>query len=72
MRQAFVDGVRAWSTRRRFSVYLIAECCLLGLAITAVHFWRLYVPPAAHLFPWLGATVGGLIGMFGLKKPNRP
>lgn len=59
--------------RRKFSVYLITQCFLLGLILTAVHVWHIDVPAAVYLVPWLGVSAGGLIGMsFGLKKPGQP
>ncbi|MGW0494723.1 hypothetical protein ACWD0Z_04605 [Streptomyces sp. NPDC003007] len=54
-------------------MYLAAQCCLLGLIITAVHVRHIDVPPAVYLVPWLGVSAGGVIGMsLELKKPNQP
>ncbi|MFF8480927.1 hypothetical protein ACGFZG_27140 [Streptomyces antibioticus] len=52
-------------------VYLIAQMILLGLIIMIVRAWNADVPTLSYLGPWLGAVVGGLIGIcIGSKRAS--
>ncbi|MFE2935601.1 hypothetical protein [Streptomyces sp. NPDC059278] len=52
-------------------VYLIAQSILLGLIIMMVRAWNADVASLTYLGSWLGAVVGGLIGIvLGSKKPS--
>ncbi|MFI6354229.1 hypothetical protein ACIBJF_16575 [Streptomyces sp. NPDC050743] len=44
-------------------VYLIAQLILLSLIIIIVRTWNADVASLSYLGPWLGAVVGGLIGI---------
>ncbi|MEU1622033.1 hypothetical protein ABZ479_32630 [Streptomyces sp. NPDC005722] len=71
MRQKLVEHMRAWTTQRKITVYLIAQAILLILIITAVRTWDVDVPALAYLGPWLGTATGGLIGIIlGSKRPS--
>ncbi|MEV5085503.1 hypothetical protein AB0K74_44620 [Streptomyces sp. NPDC056159] len=71
MRQKLVEHIRAWTARRKILVYLIAQSILLALIIMTVRAWNADVPSLAYLGPWLGAVVGGLIGILhGSKRPS--
>ncbi|MEU7018798.1 hypothetical protein [Streptomyces sp. NPDC046385] len=53
-------------------VYLIAQLILLSLIIIIVRTWNADVASLAYLGPWLGAVVGGLIGIIlGSQRPSR-
>ncbi|MFJ6010799.1 hypothetical protein [Streptomyces sp. NPDC092952] len=70
MRQELAERVRGWTTRRKILVYLIAQSTLLGLIAVIVRTWITDIPALAYLGPWLGAVVGGLIGiLIGSKGP---
>lgn len=72
MRQELVAHVRGWTARRKILVYLIAQSILLGLIIQIVRTWNADVSSLAYLGPWLGAAVGGLIGIIiGSQRPSR-
>ncbi|MFF7211711.1 hypothetical protein ACFZAU_14435 [Streptomyces sp. NPDC008238] len=71
MRQKLVKRIRAWTTQRKITVYLIAQAILLILIITAVRTWDVDVPALAYLAPWLSTATGGLIGIIlGTKKSS--
>ncbi|MGW3245493.1 hypothetical protein [Streptomyces sp. NPDC001070] len=72
MRQKLVEHMRAWTTQRKISVYLIAQAILLSLIITAVRAWNVDVPSLAYLGPWLGTVTGGLIGILLGSKRSSP
>ncbi|MFF3786945.1 hypothetical protein [Streptomyces sp. NPDC001933] len=71
MRQQLVEHMRGWTARRKILVYLIAQSILLGLVIMIVRAWNADAASLAYLGPWLGAAVGGLIGItLGSKRPS--
>lgn len=71
MRQKLVEHMRGWTARRKILVYLIAQSILLSLIIIIVRAWNADVSALAYLGPWLGAVVGGLIGIIlGSKRPS--
>lgn len=72
MRQRIVEHMRGWTARRKILVYLIAQLILLSLIIIIVRTWNADVASLAYLGPWLGAVVGGLIGIIlGSQRPSR-
>ncbi|MEV7282431.1 hypothetical protein [Streptomyces sp. NPDC093111] len=72
MRQKLVEHMRGWTARRKILLYLIAQSILLGLIIMIGRAWNADVTSLAYVGPWLGAAVGGLIGiLLGSQKPSR-
>ncbi|MFD7529828.1 MULTISPECIES: hypothetical protein [unclassified Streptomyces] len=71
MRQKLAEHMRGWTVRRKILVYLIAQSILLGLITMIVRAWNADVTSLAYLGSWLGAVVGGLIGIvLGSKRPS--
>ncbi|MGW1038073.1 hypothetical protein ACWD4Z_38570 [Streptomyces antibioticus] len=69
--EKLVERTRGWTARRKILVYLIAQLILLGLVIMIVRAWNADVPTLSYLGPWLGAVVGGLIGIcIGSKRAS--
>ncbi|MFM9704025.1 hypothetical protein [Streptomyces galilaeus] len=67
-----MEHMRAWSTRRKILVYLIAQLALLGLIVGIVRFWDIDVLSLTYLIPWGATSAGGLIGIFlASKKPSQ-
>ncbi|MFE9404173.1 hypothetical protein ACFYNY_20725 [Streptomyces sp. NPDC006530] len=67
-----MEHVRGWTARRKISVYLIAQGTLLGLIIAIVHTADADISTPAYIGPWLGAAVGGLIGILLASKRPTP
>lgn len=63
MSQKCVERTRGRTTRRKTLVSLFAQLVLFGVTIMIVRVWGADVPTLGCLGPWLGAVVGGLIGI---------